>query len=143
MTMIINPGSHIGEPGKGWTNTAATARAHARDWLTQMHTDGMTDVELLDGERETEGRWVFTFRHAVTGTTVELDMHGIDNLQAYEDDHLFAPRVYWSGSSTSDPELEHFAAPGFVAVRTFKAMGDETAEQVAQRKLAEADGTDG
>ena len=143
MTIIINPGSHIGEPGEGWTNTVEIARDTAEDWLTTMRATGMTDVELLDGETEREGRWVFTFRHAVTGTTVELDMHGIDNLQAYEDDHLFAPRVYWSGSSTSDPELEHFAAPGFVAVRTFKAMGDETAEQVAQRKLAEADGTDG
>jgi hypothetical protein len=64
---------------------------------------------------------VFTFRHAVTGTTVELEMHGIDNLQAYEDDHLFAARVYWNGSSLSEPELDDFAAPGFVAVHTFRA----------------------
>jgi hypothetical protein len=42
-----------------------------------------------------------------------------------------------------DPKLDDFAAPGFVAVRTFKAMGDETAEQVAQRKPAEPDSTDG
>jgi hypothetical protein len=143
MTMIINPGSHIGEPGEGWTNTVETARATAVYWLSTMRATGMTDVGLLDGETEREGRWVFTFRHAITGTTVELEIHGIDNVAAYEKKHIFAPRAYWNGSSTANPELEHFAAPGFVAVRTFKAMGDETAEQVAQRKPAEPDGTDG
>jgi len=120
--MIINPGSRIGEPGEGWTNTSETARSHAADWLTKMHADGMTDVELLDGVTECEGRWVFAFRHAVTGTVVKLEMHGIDNVQAYEKKHLFAPRIYWDGSSTSNPELEHFAAPGFAPVRTFVAV---------------------
>jgi hypothetical protein len=119
MTLLINPGSRIGKPGEGWTNTYEEARAMARRWLAQMHEDGMTDVELLDGSTERDGRWVFTFRHSVTGTTVELETHGIDNIEAYERQHIFAPRIYWNGSSTSNPELEHFAAPGFVAVRTF------------------------
>ena len=79
MTLIINPGSRIGEPGNGWTNTEATARAEAERWLTGMHADGMTDVELLDGSTEREGRWVFTFRHAVTGTVGTGD-HGIDDI---------------------------------------------------------------
>ena len=120
MTVIINPGSRIGEPGTGWTNTEATARAEAERWLTRMHADGMTDVELADGATGREGRWVFSFRHAVTGTVVKLETHGIDDVRAYEKDHIFAPRIYWNGSSTSEPELEHFAAPGFVAVRTFR-----------------------
>ena len=89
-------------------------------WLARMHADGMTDVELLDGSTGREGRWVFTFRHAVTGTTVELETHGIDSTEAYERQYIFTPKVYWNGSSTSEPELEHFAAPGFVAVRTFR-----------------------
>lgn len=118
--LIINPGSHIGEPGNGWTNTAETARSHAADWLLQLHRDGMTDVELLEGSTGSEGRWVFSFRHAVTGTTVKLETHGIDDVEAYERQHIFAPRVYWNGSSLAEPELEHFAAPGFAAVRTFR-----------------------
>jgi hypothetical protein len=126
MTLIINPGSRIGKPGNGWTNTAATALAHAKDWLTRMHAEGMADVELLDGEIEREGRWTFTFRHAVTGKTVELEMHGIDDVPAYEREHIFAPRVYWNGSSTANPELDDFATPGFEVVRTFRAAVTET-----------------
>jgi len=124
MTLIINPGSRIGEPGNGWTNTAETAQAEAERWLAGIHADGMTDVELLDGSTEREGRWVFTFRHAVTGTAVTLETHGIDDTGAYQQDHVFPPRIYWNGSSTSNPELEHFAAPGFRAVRTFTAEED-------------------
>lgn len=120
MTIIINPGSRIGGPGDGWTNTYETARAEAGRWLARMHADGMTGVELLDGATEREGRWVFTFRHAVTGTTVELEVHGIDNMEAYERQYIFPPKMYWNGSSISEPELEHFAAPGFTVVRTFK-----------------------
>ena len=126
MPVLINPGSRISGPGEGegWTNTYETARAYAEQWLAQMHGEGMTDVELLDGTTEREGRWVgrwvFTFRHPVTGKTVELETHGIDDTDAYERQHTFAPRIYWNGSSTANPQLEHFAAPGFVAVRTFK-----------------------
>ena len=118
--LIINPGSHIGEPGEGWMNTRETARGYAENWLAKMHGEGMTDVDLLDSTTEREGRWVFTFRHAATGATVELEIHGIDNTDAYERRHTFAPRVYWNGSSTADPQLEDFAAPGFAPVRTFK-----------------------
>jgi hypothetical protein len=121
MTLLINPGSHIGEPGDGWTNTVETARAEAARWLAGMHSDGLSGVELLDGETEREGRWVFTFRHAVTGKCVELETHGIDNVEAYEKERIFTPRIYWNGSSCSNPELEHFAADGFTAVRTFIA----------------------
>lgn len=121
MTVIINPGSRVGAPGEGWTNTGATARAAAEQWLARMHADGMTDVELLDGAEETEGRWRFTFRHTVSGTEVTLETHGIDAIGAYEQDHIFTPRVYWRESSTAEPRLEDFAAPGFRLVRTFVA----------------------
>ena len=118
--IIINPGSRIGEPGEGWTNTYETARGYAEHWLAQMHGEGMTDVELLNGYAEHEGRWLFTFRHKITRVTATLEIHGIDNPAAYEKRHVFAPRVYWNGSSCSNPELENFAASGFTAVRTFK-----------------------
>src|SRR5450755_3978498 len=124
MPLLINPGSHIGEPGTGWTNTREKARAEAEGWLTQMRADGFADVELLDGDEEREGRWVFTFRHAVTGTCVHLETHGIDNVKAYEKERVFSPRIYWNGSSCSNPELEHFAADGFTAMRTFVADPD-------------------
>lgn len=119
-SLIINPGARIGQPGNGWTNTLAKARAEAGEWLSRMHAEGMTDVVLLgDAEDTGDGRWRFTFRHAVTGTAVHLDTHGIDDLDAYRRQHLFDPRVYWNGSSTAEPRLEDFAAPGFVLVRTF------------------------
>jgi hypothetical protein len=131
--MIINPGSRIGEPGDGWTNTFEEARAEAGRWLTRMHASGMTDVQLLDGahpdaDMEGDGRWVFTFRHTVTGVTAELATHGIDDTAAYERQHIFAPRVYWNGSSTAEPELENFAAPGFALVRTFKTQPEEAGD---------------
>jgi hypothetical protein len=126
--LIINAGSDVGEPGDGWANTREEAVAEAGTWLTRMHDSGMTDVELLDGAEERGGRWVFTFRHKVTEVTAELETPGIDNLEAYQRQHIFPPRVYWNGSSCSVPELEDFAAPGFVPVRTFKATSDGIAE---------------
>lgn len=117
--LIINPGSRIAPPGEGWTNTEAKARDRAGNWLGKMHAEGMTDVELLDGAEPRDGRWLFTFRHKVTGATATLEMHGIDPAEAYERQHVFTPRVYWNGSSCADPCLEDFAAPGFRPVRTF------------------------
>jgi hypothetical protein len=123
--LIVNPGSgEIAAAGDHWTNTEATARAEAGKWLANMHAEGMTDVELLDGCRERAGRWLFTFRHKVTGVTVELETHGIDNLEAYGRDH-FSPRVWWNGSSTAEPKLEDFAAPGFTPLRTFVPVATE------------------
>jgi hypothetical protein len=85
-----------------------------------MHADGLTGVTLLDGgEDRGDGRWEFSFRHEVTGVSVCLETHGIDNLDAYQRQHLFTPRIYWNGSSCANTELEDFAAPGFTPVRTF------------------------
>lgn len=121
MTLINNPGSRIGTDQQGWTNTEARAIVEAAKWLANAHADGLTDVELLDGcTPDGEGRWRFTFRHKVTGALVYLDTHGIDDTEAYERQHIFAPRVYWNGSSTADPKLDDFAAPGFVPVKTFR-----------------------
>lgn len=121
MTLIINPGSRIGTDRQGWTNTEEQARAEAAKWLSNIHADGMADVELLDDcTDDGEGRWRFTFRHRVTGALVYLDTHGIDDLDAYLRRFIFPPRVYWNGSSSSDPKLDDFAAPGFVPVKTFR-----------------------
>lgn len=92
----------------------------------------MTDVELLDHSVDDgEGRWRFTFRHRVTGVLVYLDTHGIDQVDAYERQHVFPPRVYWNGSSTGEPKLDDFVAPGFDPVKTFRPTAEATAEATA------------
>jgi hypothetical protein len=120
--LIINPGSRVGEPAEGWTNTAEQARKIAQEWLEAIHKEGMRDVELLPGDRDygDSGRWVFTFRHAVTGVMVDLATHGIDDLDAYVRVHVFHPRIYWNGESLGEPKLEDFAADGFEPVRTWR-----------------------
>jgi hypothetical protein len=118
--LIINPGSRVAASGKGWTNTYEAARAEAQRWLERMHAEGMTDVALLNDFKESGNRWVFSYRHTITGVTVRLETPGIENLAAYQEEHLFAPRVYWNGSSSGNPQLEDFAAPGFRPVRTFR-----------------------
>lgn len=118
--MIINPGSKIeAMSGDGWTNTVETARATAARWLRQMHESGMTEVELLPGEEAHEHRWRFRFRHTLTGTEVTLETHGVDDVGAYMREHVFTPRVYWHGSSSSDPSIKDFVAPGYRVHLTF------------------------
>ncbi|MFI6302135.1 hypothetical protein ACIBCH_09705 [Amycolatopsis thailandensis] len=122
MTVFINPGSQIGETGEGWTNTFVGAKAEAERWLSQMHNDGLREVELVAwDENENEGRWKFWFEHFVTKARVELATHGIDNYDAYMKGRVFGPRVYWNGSSCSMPTIEDFAAPGFRVLQTFQA----------------------
>jgi hypothetical protein len=121
--LIFNAGSgDVPMAGKGWTNTQARAEQDARDWLTFMHEDGIRDVALLPGCVERgDGRWAFTFEHAVTGVQVLLETHGIDDLDAYQREHVFPPRQYWNGSSTPvGPRLEDFAADGFEPIRTWR-----------------------
>jgi len=121
MTLIINPGSGPVAAGTSWTNTVEGALAEARRWHDGMIRDGFGhDVELLplDMHRQAasnaEGRWLFEFRHRVTGAVVELETHGIDNVDAYMKARVFAPRVYWNGSSSASPTLGDFAVSGFV-----------------------------
>ncbi len=114
MSTFINPGSRIAEPTTGWTNTFEQAKKEAETWLETMHEEGIVDVAIVNwDETESEGRWRFEFEHAVTRVRVTLATHGIDNLTAYCKQALFAPRVYWNGSSSSSPDHADFAAPGF------------------------------
>jgi hypothetical protein len=120
MNVIINPGSRItGEP-QGWTNTHAQAVVEAQTWEQRMRSEGFTDFTVEDEGVECEGRWTFVFTHTVTGKSVELETHGIDDLKAYEKQCIFTPRVYWNGSSCGEPRLEDFAADGFVPVMTYR-----------------------
>lgn len=120
--VIINPGSRIAtEPGD-WTNTREQAARYARKWFwDQMIRDGFRDIEFVDTGVEREGRWVFEIRHTVTGRVVEIEQHGIDNLEAYRRRH-FEPRIYWNGSSSANPRIEDFAADGFEPVVTYRPV---------------------
>ena len=113
VAVVINPGSRITAGGKGWTNTVEQARKEAQDWLGKMIEEGIADVELIPGETEHSGRWTFIFRHTVTGVQIKLEMHGVDDIQAYFKENLGYPRIYWNGDSSSNPELSDFAAPGY------------------------------
>lgn len=128
---IINPGSRITtNSGTGWTNTYDTAVREAERWLKRLREDHIADVDLvLPGAAGDPGRWVFGFRHTVTGVTVNLETPGIDDWRAYEKERIFSPKVYWNGSSCSDPKVEDWSAPGFTAVKTFKAEGNPHAPQ--------------
>ena len=55
----------------------------------------------------------------MTGVIVELETHGIDDMDAYANDAIFTPRVYWKGSSCSSPDLNDWKAPGFVKLSTW------------------------
>lgn len=119
---IINAGATIGESDEGWTNTYETALVSANAWLEQMTTQGFRDIVMTPDPVEREGRWRFTFRHTVTGVSVELETHGIDNLDAYRKKRIFDPKIYWRGSSCANPSIKDFAADGFEPVVTYRAV---------------------
>ena len=122
MNLIINPGSgDVGTQGEGWTNTRDQSKINAYEqFYKPMIEEGFTDITVKDTKQYREGRWVYEFTHDVTGKTIELEMHGIDNMEAYMKEHIFGTRIYWNGSSSSNPELEQFAEEGFVPVKTFR-----------------------
>lgn len=123
--VLINPGSGPIAEGEDWANTYDGAVTEARKWLAEIRREGIADVELFTPEGPVEpndsGRWRFEFRHQVTGVSVFLETHGIDDMAAYLKARVFDPRVYWNGSSCSTPKLADWAAPGFKAKCTFVA----------------------
>jgi hypothetical protein len=129
--IAINPGSDMPDrsEGDGWTSNYEGALAEAQRWLEAMRADGFgADVELVLPGAPLEGcRWRFWFRHTVTGVKRDLDTHGVNNLDAYRRRHIFDPRVYWRGSSCSDPELSDWGAPGYV--QTFREASHEERSQ--------------
>lgn len=122
MTVIINAGSQIGGEPQGWTNTIEGARRRAGEWLDRMRSNGFVDIEMVEVGDEVDGRWLFMFRHTITGVEVPLRIHGIDDLDAYMRQYIFDPRVYWRDSSSAEPDLDDFAAHGFSKTMTFTAV---------------------
>lgn len=105
--VLINPGSHV-EGGM-----EDQARINAFEWLHRMREHGITDVVIDNAEPPaySSGRWTFIFRHTLTGRTAELCIHGLTPTEVQE--RTFGARVYWNGSSCSDPTWEDFLAPRF------------------------------
>lgn len=136
MNIIINPGSKLplAEAAIGWTNTHDQAKRYAYEWFYKpMTEEGYTDIEVIDTGEENDGRWKFIFKHKITGKEVELETHGIDDLEAYEKQFVFTPRVYWNGGSSSNPDLKQFEAEGFEPVMTYRAK-DKPKSKLAQRR---------
>ena len=123
MSVIINPGSTIDSMGgDGWTNTVEQARKHAKEWLRRMRREDQIDAKLLPGETFEDGRWTFKFQHNLTGVVCDLCTHGIDNDDAYRKENIFTPRMYWNGSSCSNPMQEDFLKDGYrVEIRIVEA----------------------
>ena len=101
--MIINPGSEV------TGGTYKDAREEAERLLECMtgDRDGLTDIVLLDEYREDDGRFEFTYKHTITGKTGTWNITGLE--QNYkEKGYIFHPRIYWNGSSCSNPEWTDF-----------------------------------
>lgn len=126
--ILINPGSHIGETTGLWTNTHEKALERALGWLKNIQDDGYKNIKMLDTKEEINGRWKFLFKHSVTGAVVELETHGIDDMDAYIKENVFTPRVYWNGSSTGEPELEQWLVDGYEKVLDIVAVGVSSKE---------------
>lgn len=98
MGMIINAGSE----NKG--GTVEESLVIANEYLEQLHSNGFVDVELMPEVEVRDGLWCYTFRHAVTGKTATLDTHGFTEDECHK--FMFRPRIYWNGSSSSEPTIE-------------------------------------
>lgn len=123
--ILINPGSgDIPDKGVGWTNTLEQSAIHCKNWFVKpMRKEGLVDIRVkLESKDSVDGRWTYTFTHKITGISLELDIHGIDNLEAYQKENIFSPRVYWNGSSDATPILEDFSKDGFEPVMTYKSV---------------------
>lgn len=103
--IIINPGSE----NKGGTFEQALKTAYG--WLECIVKE-YPEVKMTTHEDRIDGGdWVFKFTHGVTGKTVALETHGFTEEQCQK--FIFSPRVYWNGSSTSDPKIEDWLADDY------------------------------
>lgn len=104
--IIINPGSE----NKG--GTFEQALKNAQLWLKSI-LEEYPEVEMTTHEDKPDGDsdWNFWFTHKTTGKKVNLQIHGFTKEQCEK--FVFHPRVYWNGSSTSDPKTEDWLTDDF------------------------------
>lgn len=103
--MIINPGSE----NRG--GTKEQAHINAEGWLKSIDKNGFPEVEMSFVEQVNGGNFLFNFTHQVTGKVATLEIHGFTPEECEE--FIFGPRVYWNGSSCSDPKIEDWLEDGF------------------------------
>lgn len=103
--VIINPGSEY----KG--GTLEQAEENAKEWLKSIHDEGFPEVEMIFIEQYDKGNFLFHFKHPVTNKVATLEIHGFTEEQCTK--FVFHPRVYWNGSSTSNPKVEDWLEEGF------------------------------
>jgi|JI10StandDraft_1071094.scaffolds.fasta_scaffold481435_3 hypothetical protein len=122
--LLINPGSHIGEQSsEKWANTHEQALENALRWLKNIQDDGIKNIRMYDTKTEEQGRWKFIFKHLITGVEVELETHGITDMDEYIKENVFTPRVYWNGSSCGEPELDQWLTDGYKKVLDIVEVG--------------------
>jgi len=131
MVMLINPGSGRLQSSTAWDNTEEQALKYVMDWFVRpMKDEGFIDLELINlHKQDDDGRWRFQVRHKITGKTVDIECHGINDLEAYQAENIFMPRVYWNGGSSSNPSIEDFAAKGFRPVITYVPTNSNNKEK--------------
>lgn len=105
MGIIINPGSE----NKG--GTLKQAKINAEEWLKCVHDEGFLEVEMEYIEQYKDGNFLFNFKHNITKKVATLEIHGFTKEECQK--FRFHPRVYWNGSSTSDPEIENWLTDEF------------------------------
>lgn len=103
--IIINPGSRI---KKG---TFEQAVINANVWLKNIIAEYPEVVMSSNENYDGEGRWFFEFTHTVTGKVCILDIHGFTPQECEK--FIFHPKVYWNGSSCSDPEPKNWLTDKF------------------------------
>lgn len=96
MSLIINPGSKI---SKG---TFKQALLNTEIWQKNIIEEFPEVTMSTNEDYDGEGRWTFKFTHSITGKVATLDIHGFTDKEC--DEFMFQPKVYWNGSSCSNPE---------------------------------------
>ena len=129
MAFLINPGSGGIAVGEAWQNTEEQARINVYSWFYKPLLDrGYKDIEVINLHLQDGGRWQFKLRHNITKVEIPIECHGITNLEAYTEQNIFGARVYYNGSSGSNPELTDFEANGFTPVLTYQPTFKEKGE---------------
>ncbi|MEZ4908988.1 MAG: hypothetical protein R2771_15420 [Saprospiraceae bacterium] len=105
MGIIINAGSE----NKG--GIYEQAEINAKEWLKSIYDEGFKDVEMKFIESHKDGDWLFYFIHFITKKVATLEIHGFTEEECKQ--FVFHPRVYWNGSSTSNPKIEDWLSVGF------------------------------
>jgi hypothetical protein len=105
MTVILmNPGSE----NKG--GTTAQAKRNAVKWLKRIHKEFPEVIMNLKG-KDDFGDWEFEFQHLITKKKAILAIHGFTKTECKN--FTFKPRVYWNGSSTSEPSITDWLPRGW------------------------------